>query len=674
MSRPLTESDLIFPTQSLSISGTLNSLKRSALSTHNRLSSIQFDADFVTSVSKSYSLPLVANERCGSWYITPAVKAESVYFKSTDGHTNEWKFSVRRLNLQLLDLVGEEGGCVIVDSTRRGKSMPDALSKTVPIWCCVLNRALFEGVHQLHTAPQAVSESEHAQIERRIDGFVREFLDICKPDVEVLRNKIRRPMRPIWVTQTSSIPEAPPTFTDFHPIVLCTASRRVNGAEGSEGGYIQGAADDHEAWSQGLTPVLFWNHRDQLLNTNEDDLPGLIKKLLEEETASDAAPILVKPTSSLYISTFQNLNTSPFDVVISCGPGPLQIPKSGPRPRYLHLQCQTGKLGSRDLRTQLKRLPILEAWLPPNPSTTNKKILICDTTGKDLAVGTALAILCMYADPSGTLTFLPHTCAKIDKKTIKQRLAWLTTTHPTLNPPRATLQSVNAWLMPNPSDSAAHVSPSPPDTLQQPKTPGRLTAASVFTALQASSPWSFTRTLTSALPSHPSGTVSGTATFTPLPSSRPALLYAEEGEFTTTTGMKFTTRMKYVYVLRGELNEKLERVPEDECIAVHFWAEKAGAGLEEGEGERDGVGGLFVEMYLQGGVEVKDMDAGTGGKDPVARVKNKEQHLCGMDLYAAIWQIPVGGEGLKWWEVRYDVKGPKKEYVSETRYSARTGV
>lgn len=33
---------------------------------------------------------------------------------------------------------------MIVDATRRGKRYPDSLSKTVPIWCCVLNRALEE--------------------------------------------------------------------------------------------------------------------------------------------------------------------------------------------------------------------------------------------------------------------------------------------------------------------------------------------------------------------------------------------------------------------------------------------------------------------------------------------------------------------------------------------------
>lgn len=178
MSAPLSESDIIFPhlSNTPNLSNTLSSLRRSTLSTHNRLNSILSDTAFVTLVAKLYGLPLVANERCGSWYIPPSLKSESVYFKSTDGHMGEWGFSLRRLNLQLLDLVSKKGGAVIVDSTRRGKSMPDALSKTVPIWCCVINRAIFGTSHNLYTPPQAVGESEHAQIEARIDGFVRQFL------------------------------------------------------------------------------------------------------------------------------------------------------------------------------------------------------------------------------------------------------------------------------------------------------------------------------------------------------------------------------------------------------------------------------------------------------------------------------------------------------------------
>lgn len=107
--------DIIFPqaeTQS-SISQLLTSLRRSNLSIHNRLTSILSDSRFVLRVRDDLGRgrrPLIANERCGSWYIRPGDKAESAYFKSTDGHERAWKFSTRRLNLHLVDLIEKNDG------------------------------------------------------------------------------------------------------------------------------------------------------------------------------------------------------------------------------------------------------------------------------------------------------------------------------------------------------------------------------------------------------------------------------------------------------------------------------------------------------------------------------------------------------------------------------------
>lgn len=98
---------------------TPNPSKRPVHSIHNRLESIISDSCFVTSVSTAYDLPLIANERCGSWYIQPDLKVESAYFKSTDGHKDEWSFNSRRVNLHILRVVAENNGAVIVDSTRR---------------------------------------------------------------------------------------------------------------------------------------------------------------------------------------------------------------------------------------------------------------------------------------------------------------------------------------------------------------------------------------------------------------------------------------------------------------------------------------------------------------------------------------------------------------------------
>jgi tRNA A64-2'-O-ribosylphosphate transferase len=676
----LTQSDLIFPTQSLNFSSTLHSLKRSALSITNRLASITSDAEFVQSVAEAYGLPLVANERCGSWYIPPSQKAESVYFKSTDGHTNEWSFNLRRLNYQLLDLVGREQGCVVVDSTRRGKSMPDALSKTVTIWCCVFNRAIFadSGAHELHTPPNAVSPSEHAQIEARIDGFVKQFLDVCKPNVAELRQKLQKPLRPLWFTQNDALPDEVPSFTDFHPILLCTASRRVHGGEVSEGGYVQGAADDHEAWAHGLTPPIFWKHKDQLLKTAEEELPGLIATLVKEEKGPDAVPILIKPTESLYISSSQNPELCPFDTIISCTPEPLSTTNSEfvRTKKYLHLPLQAGKLGSRDLRLQLSRLQVsIESLLPQTG-----KILICCPTGKDLSVGVALAILCLYTNEDGAISRTEREKAA-DKTFIKQRLTWITTSSPTLNPSRETLKSVNAFLMPDPSASAKapaaleglsklrlvdangipvsegaeesqthipvtdHPSPYPHNVL--PTSPPPSITRRLFDTLHGGArPWTFTRSLKSKLPTQPSGIVTGSVAFTKYPATTPVptLLYSEEGEFLMENGMKMLARRKYIYRLQ----------PED-YISVHFFEDEK----------------LFVEMG-----DLVQMEGHEQGQD-VSVATNREQHLCGEDLYTASWRFgpTMFGEGEEkaWWEVRYDVKGPKKDYVSSTRYERAEG-
>ncbi|KAF1915738.1 initiator tRNA phosphoribosyl transferase-domain-containing protein [Ampelomyces quisqualis] len=665
MTQPLSELDIIFPhlSNNPKFSSTLISLKRSALSIHNRLNSITLDSKFVTSVSEAYQLPLVANERCGSWYIHPEKKAEGVYFKSTDGHMSQWGFSLRRLNLQLLDVVQKHGGAVVVDSTRRGKSMPDALSKTIPIWCCVINRTLFgtDGEHAMYTPPQAVSSSEHAQISSKIDGFVQQFLEICKPNVPELRAKLQKPLRPIWVTQQSSLPDPPTVFEDFHPVVLCTASRRVQGAESSEGGYVQGAADDHEAWSHGLTPPVFWKNKDLLMSASDEDAPAIISELLEQAASvrTSSGTTLIKPTSTLYIAATQNIDLSGFDIVITCTPEPLPLEsiKAAKLKHYLPLICRTGKLGSRDLRTELSLLPTFLSSLH-FPSAPPKILLSCPT-GTDLSVGAALTVLCLFSDDHGNIDLSTQRSEHdIDKILIKQRLSWITTSNPSLNPSRTTLQSVNNVLFSggNAQQMRAQITDRM-HTAIKPLHHHHHVPKNIFTALQ-NTDWKFHRTLTSALPTHPSGTVDGTATFTPVvvPTTPPTLLYAEQGEFVTDTGLTFTARRKYVYQLLSEDEGG------SEGVVVKFFDDEAvprGSGVGR---NGEGIGGVFVEMG--------DVVPGESGQE-VMRARNKEQHLCAEDLYTAAWEFGagmVGKEGGVWWEVRYDVKGPKKDYVSRTRY------
>lgn len=96
-------------------------------SLYNCLCSISDDAEFVQEISCIYhSLPLFANLRCGLWYVPDCER--TCYFKSTDGHTNNWAFSTTRLNLHVAEQAAACSGCLVVDATRRGKTFPVGLA------------------------------------------------------------------------------------------------------------------------------------------------------------------------------------------------------------------------------------------------------------------------------------------------------------------------------------------------------------------------------------------------------------------------------------------------------------------------------------------------------------------------------------------------------------------
>lgn len=503
---PTTLADLNFRDDAVphhSLYRSIRHLRKATLSIPNRLRSILQDADFVQQIVHGVShngseLPLIANERCGSWYIPPDRKAGSAYFKSTDGHFGQWDFSLRRLNLQVLGIVGKHGGAVVVDSTRRGKSMPDAFAKTVPIWVAVMNRVLFPDVPENHAFqrppdPYELGSSEVSQIEGRLEGFAQALrgLDL---DIEKLRREVGKPLKVLWrvndpTRSSEALGERVPG--NHYPIILCSASRRVLGAEMSEGAYIQGAGDDSEGWSQGLTPALFWQHQDKLLNTPESELDHLIHQLIlnarKDKRGTEA--IRIAATLNLYLAKADVDDSSMLDQAETKARTSSEKARekgvSGPEPdtKYdivincnktgtsmlagiqVDLACRTGKLGSRDLSKKLDLVRnVIQARLKHDPAAS---ILVTCETGKDLCVGVALMILCLFNHDGGHVVIKPdpHTCSevetngehnrsplteKMDKSFIRRRLAWIVSSNPDVNPSRATLQTVNAFLMERP--------------------------------------------------------------------------------------------------------------------------------------------------------------------------------------------------------------------------------
>ncbi|KAG5178835.1 initiator tRNA phosphoribosyl transferase-domain-containing protein [Tribonema minus] len=175
----------------------------------NYLRSIQHDSHYITSALQAIrsrpgctAFPAFANLRNGQWYGPPSAWEGTCYFKSADGHCGQWAFSYTRLNLHVACKAAMAGGCVVVDSTRRGKRFPDALTATVPLWCAVINSTLasIRGPDwdcSLHTPPW-LSPSEASQIADRIAPSVAGLGTAADALRAQLGQHLARPLRPLW--------------------------------------------------------------------------------------------------------------------------------------------------------------------------------------------------------------------------------------------------------------------------------------------------------------------------------------------------------------------------------------------------------------------------------------------------------------------------------------------
>ena len=166
------------------------------------LRSINLDSRFVLALHRACgSPPLFANLRCGVWYVPPSIRTGTCYFKSTDGHAGRWDFSLSRINLQTALAAARDHSVMIVDSTRSGKRFPDALTKTVAIWCCVINCSVHGAGGDGNTLwlPDWISASEASQIERLVDRWVAALLrPALAPVLTKLRSHLKKPLRPFW--------------------------------------------------------------------------------------------------------------------------------------------------------------------------------------------------------------------------------------------------------------------------------------------------------------------------------------------------------------------------------------------------------------------------------------------------------------------------------------------
>lgn len=412
----------------------------------------------------------------------------SIYFKSTDGHDGQWQFSVRRSNLHLVNLIIDRKGVLIVDSTRRGKRFPDALSKTVPAWCAVLNTVRLHLIEQypiaemdrefwsdelfirLSTPPDAVRASEHDQMCQRIEDWAKELLS-SSFDFRRSIARLRRPLRPVWCCPKSicAVMDFNSNKDDLpssYPVICVSASKIVTDVSTTyrTGGYtyVQGAGDDHESWSQGLTPTIFWKYSKKILSASRHDIPNLLREILAEQESQNQ-------TSTASQQSF-NIQETGFNITLADGMTSLGSPI--PIGNFLTVLVSTSTdqihiFKQGDDAEEILQIEgdqsVLKNFSKTLSHTSPKCVQALRDNGKvsiiaggchkvqarELAVAIALCVLVETFDDERRLR--TQQIPRIDKSLIRSRLQWMIeASDGSLNPSRSVLKRVNNFLIPPP--------------------------------------------------------------------------------------------------------------------------------------------------------------------------------------------------------------------------------
>jgi tRNA A64-2'-O-ribosylphosphate transferase len=298
-----------------------------------------------------------------------------------------------------------------VDTTTRGKIFPDSLSKTIPIWCAVLNRYVSDTLRygwdtSFQSTASAVSETEIHQISLLIPKFVQKLVE-SGANTETILRCIVKPLRCIWIHPASRIfmndrdchwSADELDHLDFFPVICVSASiaKSVDHTPifppSVTFEYVQGAADDSESWAPGITAEHFWKISNEIdEDTSHNELQSMLESLVLQSTANlaDVSDFDWIANTSIAIGSAKAAARpacwSNFDVIINCGvPGFTQDRES----QYLYLDIPEGKKGQNELFQSIT--PFL-TWIRPH-LFEKQRILIHCMQGKDRSVGIGIAL------------------------------------------------------------------------------------------------------------------------------------------------------------------------------------------------------------------------------------------------------------------------------------------
>lgn len=204
---------------------------------------------------------------------------------------------------------------------------------------------------------------------------VASLLSSSAMDWAALSTLLTKPLRPLWVTASTQfiagdLPQ-PATFP-FLPVVCLSVALPVDTCAMHGFLYLQGAADDEEAWARGLTAREFWMHQHVLLAAAAArDCERLMDAIVGEreareaqgaageERAESASAACYSRLGSTNIFVGSRRAARPpqcwmhFDAILNCTMEEYSQDGRPAAARYMHMPVPEGKKARRELETQM---------------------------------------------------------------------------------------------------------------------------------------------------------------------------------------------------------------------------------------------------------------------------------------------------------------------------------
>jgi tRNA A64-2'-O-ribosylphosphate transferase len=195
---------------------------------------------------------------------------------------------------------------------------------------------------------------------------------------------------------------------ECYPVILVTASKPVpSGYRQFEGFmYVQGAADDEEAWSHGLKSIQFWDSHIKLLAcSREEEVVRLIKEIVGERRTDE-----MKEDVSIIAATGLSLgvgNVIPGRTMITCG-ARKGSEQGVDNVLYLHIPTKGKPVTAltQQIFPQAVTFALNHGILNDSPIS----ILAIDSTraNLDLSISITLVLLSLFFNDNGTPNLHPQ--------------------------------------------------------------------------------------------------------------------------------------------------------------------------------------------------------------------------------------------------------------------------